>query len=79
MIGLVSRDFHKDFQVEITTISQELKFPILEINQDAINWPELVVNEYAYKRYVGTYLKLPGTNRLKFWEEVGRQITSSPG
>jgi len=77
ILGLTSPTFPKAFEAGINSISQELKFPVIVINEDETNWPELVVNEEAYERYVTTYLKQPGTSRLRFWEEVSSQIRNT--
>ncbi len=77
ILGLTSPTFPEDFERNVNAISRELKFPVVGINEDEINWPELVVNEEAYERYVTTYLKLPGTSRLRFWEEVSSQIRNT--
>lgn len=75
MMGLTSRSFLKDFEAEIRLISQELDFPVLEIDRKNCDWPEARVNTNAYQKYVNSFLKLPNTSQQKFWQQVSGQIS----
>lgn len=75
MMGLTSRSFLKDFEAEIRLISQELDFPVQEIDRKNCDWPEVRVNTNAYQKYVNSFLKLPNTSQQKFWQQVLGQIS----
>ncbi len=76
ILGIISPAFLKDFAVELNSISRNLDFPLLVMDQKDLKWPELSVNIDAYGQYVNSYFKFPETSRLRFWEEISLQLTS---
>lgn len=74
LLGLTTSTLPRNIKAELSLISRVLDFPVLEIDRQVRFWPEVRANVEVYRKYVNSYLKLPGTSLLKFWQQILMQI-----
>lgn len=77
MIALVADTFWSVIADEVKALSALLSIPVVDLDRDVPQWPQLEVDAIAYGDYMRRYVKIPGTLEAPFWDVVAGHIQVS--